>query len=68
MNGCVTILTTNNCYYLSETYSFDEIVSRISTASRCIDVWVTFIDQKGEYICIRSSSVEAIKITYDRPL
>lgn len=68
MKECVTVLTTNNCYYLSETYSFDEIVSRISTASRCINVWVRFIDQKGEYICIRSSSVEAIKMYHDRAL
>lgn len=68
MNECVTILTTNNCYYLSETYSFDEVVSRISTASRCIDVWVRLIDQKGEYICIRSSSVESIKMSHDRAL
>lgn len=68
MNGCVTILTTNNCYYLSETYSFDEIVSKISTASRCIDVLITLLDEKEKYICIRSSSVEAIKMTYDRPL
>lgn len=68
MNGCVTILATNNCYYLSETYSFHEIVNKVKMASLSIDVWVTFLDQKGEYICIRSSSIEAIKMTYNRTL
>lgn len=67
MNGYVTILTTNNYYYLSERYSFGEIVNKVSI-SDSIDGWLTLRDQKEEYICIRSSSIEAIKISHARPL
>lgn len=45
MNECVTILTTNNCYYLSEKYSFDEIIDKVSI-SASIDGWLTLLDSK----------------------
>lgn len=67
MNGCVTILTTTNYYYLSERYSFDEIIDKVST-SASIDGWLTLLDSKENLICIKSSRIEAITITYDRPL
>ena len=67
MNGYVTILTTDNYYYLSETYSFDEIVDKVSI-SDSIDGWLTLLDSKENPICIKSSRIEAITITYARPL
>lgn len=60
MKECVTILTTNNYYYLYERYSFDEIVDKVSI-SDSIDGWLTLRDQKEELICIRASSVESIR-------
>lgn len=45
MKECVTVLTTNNCYYLSEKYSFDEIIDKVSI-SASIDGWLTFLDSK----------------------
>ena len=45
MNECVTILTTNNCYYLSEKYSFDEIIDKVSI-SASINGWLTLLDSK----------------------
>lgn len=68
MNGCVTILTTSNCYYLSETYSFHEIVNKVKMASLSIDVWITLLDSKENLICIKSSRIEAIKMSHDRVL
>lgn len=67
MNGCVTILTTNNCYYLSEKYSFDEIIDKVSI-SASIDGWLTLLDSKENLICVKSSRIEAIKMSHDRPL
>lgn len=67
MNGYVTILTTNNYYYLSEKYSFDEIIDKVSI-SASIDGWLTLRDSKENLVCIKSSSIEAIITTYARPL
>lgn len=67
MNECVTILTTNNCYYLSEKYSFDEIIDKVSI-SASINGWLTLLDSKEKLIFIKSSSVEAIKMSHDRAL
>lgn len=67
MNECVTILTTNNCYYLSEKYSFDEIIDKVSI-SASIDGWLTLLDSKENLICIKSSRIEAIKMSHDRTL
>lgn len=67
MNECVTILTTNNCYYLSEKYSFDEIIDKVSI-SASIDGWLTLLDSKENLICIKSSKIEAIKMSHDRAL
>lgn len=68
MNGCVTILTTTNYYYLSEKYKFDEIVNKVKKSSYYIDDWITLRDSKENLVCIKSSSIEAIKMTYARPL
>ena len=67
MKECVTILTTTNYYYLSEKYNFDEIIDKVSI-SASIDGWLTLLDSKENLICIKSSRIEAITITYDRPL
>lgn len=68
MKECVTILTTNNYYYLSEKYSFDDIVKRVKISSSYIDDWVTLRDSKENLVCIKSSNIEAIITTYARPL
>ena len=66
MNEYVTILTTNNYYYLSEKYSFDEIIDKVSI-SASIDGWLALRDSKENLVCIKSSSIEAIITTYARP-
>lgn len=68
MNGCVTILTTNNCYYISEKYSFDDIVKRVKISSSYIDGWMALRDSKENLVRIKTSRIEAIKISHARPL
>lgn len=67
MKEHVRILTANNYYNLSERYSLDEIIDKVSI-SNSIDGWLTLRDLKENPVCIRSSSIEAITITYARPL
>lgn len=68
MNGCVTVLTTTNYYYLSEKYKFDEIVNKVKKSSSYIDDWITLRDSKENLICIKSSRIESITIKYARHL
>lgn len=60
MKEHVRILTANNYYNLSERYSLDEIIDKVSI-SNSIDGWLTLRDQKEELICIHASSVESIR-------
>lgn len=68
MKEYVIILTTTNYYYLSEKYNFDEIVNKVKKSSSYIDDWITLRDSKENLMCIKSSRIEAITITYARPL